>query len=88
MYVCIYLCLFMYRYVNIWSLIVILPVDLFLYFKEVSLCWHTGSITAQEIRPYGKVCCLSGSLDNLALENSRVVQENKEGDFLGLFCFL
>lgn len=29
MYVCIYLCLFIYMYVNIWGLIVILSVDLF-----------------------------------------------------------
>lgn len=47
---CVYLCLFMYAYVNIWGLIVILSVDLFFYFKEVSLCWHTWSITPQEIR--------------------------------------
>lgn len=29
----------------------------------------------------GGSVCFSGSLDNLALENSRVVEEDEEGDF-------
>lgn len=36
----------------------------------------------------GRSVCLSGSLDSLALENSRIVQEDEEGDLLALFGFL
>lgn len=37
----------------------------------------------------GGSVCLSGSsaVSNLELENSGVVQEDGEGDYLGLFCF-
>lgn len=88
MYVCVYLCLFIYTYVNIWGLIVILFVDLFLYLKKFLYAGTLGVLHHKKSDFRGGSVCLSGSLDNLTLENSRVVQEDEEGDLLGLFCFL
>lgn len=54
----------------------------FLYADTLGVLHHKKS----DFR--GRSVCLSGSLDNLTLENSRVVQEDEEGDFLGLFRFV
>lgn len=71
----------MYMSVNIWGLIVILLI----YFSTLKKFLYAG--TLEEMR-LGRVC-LSGSsaISNLELENSGVVQEDGEGDYLGLFCF-
>lgn len=57
----------------------ILSVDLFLYFKEVS--GTLGVLQRKKPDLRGRPVFFSGSLNNLALENSRVVLEHEEGDF-------
>lgn len=57
----------------------ILSVDLFLYFKEVS--GTLGILQHKKSDLRGRSVFFSTSLDSFALEYSRVVQEDEEGDF-------